>query len=95
MTETSVPDACAQENSQSWTFAAGAHALFVRVVGDNSKITQEQIELMLEAARWAPTHKRTEPWHFVHLSGKSKTQFEVGFLRSHIKHGGTTRDEVQ
>eukprot|EP00878_Enallax_costatus_P042711 GHUV01050160.1.p2 GENE.GHUV01050160.1~~GHUV01050160.1.p2 ORF type:complete len:131 (+),score=34.92 GHUV01050160.1:649-1041(+) len=31
---------------------------------------------MLEAARWAPTHKRTEPWNFVVLSGKSKTQFE-------------------
>jgi nitroreductase len=32
---------------------------------------------MLEAARWAPTHKLTEPWHFVVLEGSSKEAFEV------------------
>lgn len=33
---------------------------------------------MLEAARWAPTHKLTEPWHFVVIGGSSKAAFEVG-----------------
>jgi nitroreductase len=41
-----------------------------------SDITQQQLELMLEAARWAPTHKLTEPWHFVVLSGTTKSEFE-------------------
>eukprot|EP00878_Enallax_costatus_P002450 GHUV01002628.1.p1 GENE.GHUV01002628.1~~GHUV01002628.1.p1 ORF type:complete len:169 (+),score=36.86 GHUV01002628.1:622-1128(+) len=32
---------------------------------------------MLEAVRWAPTHKLTEPWHLVVLSGNSKAEFEA------------------
>lgn len=28
------------------------------------------LEQMLEAANWAPTHGRTEPWRFVVLSGE-------------------------
>ncbi|KAF8066340.1 ydjA [Scenedesmus sp. PABB004] len=32
---------------------------------------------MLEAARWAPTHKLTEPWHFVILEGGAKAEFEA------------------
>lgn len=48
--------------------------------GGSSAITQQQLELMLEAARWAPTHKLTEPWHFVVLSGSSKAEFEVSKL---------------
>jgi len=31
---------------------------------------------MLEAARWAPTHKKTEPWRFVVLGGAAKTEFQ-------------------
>jgi nitroreductase len=31
---------------------------------------------MLEAARWAPTHKKTEPWRFVVLTGGAKADFE-------------------
>lgn len=30
----------------------------------NQIIPQEEIETILEAANWAPTHKRTEPWRF-------------------------------
>lgn len=28
-------------------------------------VTKEQIDEMLEAARWAPTHRKTEPWRYV------------------------------
>jgi nitroreductase len=28
------------------------------------KVSKEQLEKMLEAARWAPTHKLTQPWRF-------------------------------
>lgn len=27
-------------------------------------VTREEIEAILEAANWAPTHRRTEPWRF-------------------------------
>jgi len=32
-------------------------------------ITDEDIKFILEAANWAPTHKRTEPWRFVVIRG--------------------------
>eukprot|EP00775_Hariotina_reticulata_P011569 gene11569-11713_t len=44
--------------------------------GLNDAITNDKLEMMLEAARWAPTHKLTEPWHFVVLAGASKAEFE-------------------
>jgi len=36
-------------------------------------VSQENIIAMLEAANWAPTHGRTEPWRFVVL-GKQGMQ---------------------
>lgn len=35
-------------------------------------IDREDIGKILEAANWAPTHKRTEPWRFKILQGESK-----------------------
>ena len=34
------------------------------------KVTKENIELILESARWAPTHKSTQPWRFKVFTGK-------------------------
>ena len=39
---------------------------------NNLPINDKQINLILEAANWAPTHKKTEPWRFKILKGKSK-----------------------
>lgn len=33
------------------------------------KVHQEILEVLLENARWAPTHKLTQPWHFVVFTG--------------------------
>lgn len=39
----------------------------------NSKpIAREDLLRILEAANWAPTHKRTEPWRFKVLTGESR-----------------------
>lgn len=38
--------------------------------------THAQVEMLLEAANWAPTHNLTQPWRFVVLEGCSKAQFE-------------------
>lgn len=35
---------------------------------------KEAIELILEAATWAPNHFRVEPWRFVVLTGKSREE---------------------
>lgn len=31
----------------------------------DTPITTDEIETLLEAARWAPTHRKTQPWRFV------------------------------
>ncbi|KAI8462737.1 MAG: Nitroreductase-like protein [Monoraphidium minutum] len=41
-----------------------------------AQLEKWQLETMLEAARWAPTHKKTEPWRFVVLGGAAKAEFE-------------------
>ncbi len=38
-------------------------------------IADEAIHDLLELAHWAPTHGRTEPWHFMVYSGQAKTDF--------------------
>lgn len=39
---------------------------------NNKPISKETIEKLLEAANWAPTHKKTEPWRFKVLMGAKK-----------------------
>ena len=40
------------------------------IANDDSdrRVTKYELDLMLEAANWAPTHGRTEPWRFVVFS---------------------------
>ena len=33
------------------------------------RVTREEVETLLEAANWAPTHHRSEPWRFVVIEG--------------------------
>ena len=47
-------------------------------------VSDEEINLILEAANWAPTHKKTEPWRFKVL--KNKTKNDLGkFLAEKYK----------
>ncbi len=39
---------------------------------DPEPLDRALVERMLEAANWAPTHKRTEPWRFVVFDPTSK-----------------------
>ena len=34
------------------------------------KISDEDLNTILEAANWAPTHNKTQPWRYVMLSGR-------------------------
>ena len=34
---------------------------------------RQEVEQLLEAANWAPTHGRTEPWRFVVLGQEAQT----------------------
>ena len=39
---------------------------------NTTPIAKADIEEILEAANWAPTHKKTEPWRFKVLQGQAK-----------------------
>jgi len=39
---------------------------------NNEPVLKKEIEKILEAANWAPTHKRTEPWRFKVFHGESQ-----------------------
>ncbi|MFD2588529.1 nitroreductase [Croceitalea marina] len=41
---------------------------------NDKPIAKESIEKLLEAANWAPNHKKTEPWRFKVMMGDSKAE---------------------
>ncbi|CDF79439.1 nitroreductase family protein [Formosa agariphila KMM 3901] len=51
---------------------------------NSTPISEDLIKQLLEAANWAPTHKRTEPWRFKVLQGESKIELGV-FLSEKFK----------
>lgn len=38
---------------------------------DSEQVSEGELKALLEAARFAPNHKNTQPWHFVVYRGKS------------------------
>lgn len=44
------------------------------------RITATELETLLEAANWAPTHGKTEPWRYVVVSGYGAVQNYLAFL---------------
>ncbi len=44
---------------------------------NDKPIHKEVVEQLLEAANWAPTHRKTEPWRFKVLMGESKDKLGV------------------
>ncbi len=51
----------------------------------DGKIDQDRILQLLEAARWAPTHKMTEPWRFVVFGPDSVAEFIDELIKAYNK----------
>lgn len=60
----------------------------------NKTLSKDTIKRLLEAANWAPTHRKTEPWRFKVLTGKSKDELGV-FLASKYKLTATKYSEFK
>ena len=45
----------------------------------DDEVPRELIEQLLEAATWAPNHKRTEPWRFAVFSGAARERLAQAF----------------
>lgn len=41
---------------------------------NDQPILKQDLEMILEAANWAPNHKHTEPWRFKVMQGEVKTE---------------------
>lgn len=61
---------------------------------NSDPISKEEIQAILEAANWAPTHRRTEPWRFKVLQGDAKKKL-AGFLAKTYKEKGENFSEVK
>ncbi|GGE87288.1 Nitroreductase [Chishuiella changwenlii] len=59
---------------------------------NQEEITREELALIFEAANWAPSHKKTEPWRFVVLEGPSKDRFREYVKRVYVQ--GTPTDQL-
>jgi len=59
---------------------------------NNQPITKDEIRNVLEAANWAPTHKKTEPWRFKVFQGASKERL-ANFLAETYKNKTETFSE--
>lgn len=46
-------------------------------------IAKADIEKVLEAANWAPNHKKTEPWRFKVIQGEAKTRLGLFLSRKY------------
>jgi nitroreductase len=56
--------------------------------------SRKEIETILKAANWAPTHKRTEPWRFKVFHGESQIKL-ANFLAETYKAKGDNFSEFK
>lgn len=57
-------------------------------------VPRELIEQLLEAATWAPNHKKVEPWKFFVFSGDSRQKLADAFIQNYqLDHPGASEEE--
>lgn len=59
---------------------------------NQEEITKEELNQIFEAANWAPSHKKTEPWRFVVLEGPAKDRFREYVKRIYVQ--GTPPEDL-
>lgn len=59
------------------------------------KVHDDIVRQILENARWAPTHKLTEPWRFLVFTGdgiKALAKFQAGLYKSVTENDGSYKE---
>jgi len=59
---------------------------------NGEEVPDSEIELMLEAATWAPNHKMTEPWRFVVIRGKARERLGQFMIEEYRRN--TSPDKI-
>lgn len=52
---------------------------------NGGKLDRRELDLILEAANWAPTHKKTEPWRFSIYSGNIAILDYLDFIENYYR----------
>ncbi|MDD9912229.1 MAG: nitroreductase [Alphaproteobacteria bacterium] len=50
-------------------------------------VKQEDIEVVLQAGCWAPTHKKSEPWRFTIFQGEGRQKLQAAWCENAAKNG--------
>lgn len=58
-------------------------------------IPQETIEAILHSARFAPTHRLTQPWRFSVFSGNGRLSFATAWAEAYKQHAGEAFKQTQ
>jgi|APSaa5957512493_1039668.scaffolds.fasta_scaffold00660_10 nitroreductase len=78
---------------ESLAFISGRRSVFPKELEDE-EVNRDEIMRLLEAARWAPTHKVTEPWRFVVVQGEALTEFR-DIIEKVIIEKGLGKDPIE
>jgi nitroreductase len=62
---------------------------------NQQEISQKELLLILEAANWAPTHKRTEPWRFKVFYSEESRKDLSNFLAATYKNTALKYSEIK
>jgi nitroreductase len=65
---------------------------------EDEHVGRDEIASLLEAARWAPTHKLTEPWRFLVFTGNAKDNLrdvQIRALRNRTPEGSETEEKTR
>jgi len=49
------------------------------------KISNEELNLILESANWAPNHKKTEPWRFKIIQGEARKRLAEFMVEKYLE----------
>ncbi|MBU2995247.1 nitroreductase [Cellulophaga baltica] len=59
---------------------------------NDQPIAKETIEKVLEAANWAPSHRKTEPWRFKVLQGESKEKLGLFLSLKYLENDASPKE---
>ena len=74
LTHTLIMDAIRRRRSYSLKYLSG------------DPIPLDDVQLMLEAANWAPSHGQTEPWRFTVFANEGRQQLSDAFGEAYRLH---------
>lgn len=78
---------------ESLTYLSMRRSVFPKELEDE-RVGKEEIGRLLDAAKWAPTHKVTEPWFFVVMEQSGIDRFKP-IIVDVIKQKGPGKDPIE